>query len=503
VELAISRTDAIILLVYLVAVVAMGIRMGRGQRNMADYLLAGRNIPGWAVLLSIVATETSTVTFLSIPGIAYPEGGNLLFLQLAIGLIVGRLIVTLLFLPNYFRGELFTAYEVLQRQFGTATRQTASLLFLVTRSVADGLRLWLAAIVLQSVLGLGPNVSILVLGVITIGYTLSGGMRSVVWNDCLQFAVYIVAALLAGGVILHNLPDGWNQFTQFAREHDKLQMFDFHFDLSRPFTFWSGLIGGGFLAMATHGTDQMMVQRYLAAGNVRRAQTALALSGLVIFAQFTLFLLLGIGLACFYSLHASEANFSKPDQVFATFIVHHIPVGIAGVTLAGVLASAMATLSGSLNASATAFINDFYIPFRRREMPPAHLVMLSRLLTLVFGLVLMAVAMTGRYFDESVVKQVLSIASFTSGPVLGIFFLGVFTRRVSQPAALAGLLGGIAAVSSVAVLNYLAQNGKVTQWPQIAWPWFALIGSSGTFGCGMLATLLPGFRLPGFHERKS
>ncbi len=498
-HLAISPIDTVILLAYLVAVVALGIRMGRGQHNMADYLLGGRNIPWWGVLLSIVATETSTVTFLSIPGIAYnPDDGNLLFLQLAMGYIVGRLIVVFLFVPAYFRGQLFTAYEVLQRRFGQATRQTASLLFLVTRSVADGLRLWLAAYVLQGVLGLGPTVSILVLGCVTILYTLLGGMRSVVWNDCLQFAVYIVAAVLAGGVILHNLPDGWTQYVQFGREHGKFQMFDFRFDLSRPFTFWSGLVGGAFLTMATHGTDQMMVQRYLAAGKLSRAQAALALSGLVVFAQFALFLLLGVGLACFYSVHASEAHFNKSDEVFAAFIMNHIPRGIAGITLAGVLASAMGTLSGSLNASATAIINDFYIPFRRREMSPANSVFLSRALTLVFGLVLMGVAMTGRFFAVSVVNQVLRIASFTSGPVLGIFFLGVFTRKVSQRAALAGLLGGIGAVSAVTVLNYLAASNMAIYWTPIAWPWFALIGSSSTFAFGMIATLIPGF-----HERET
>jgi solute:Na+ symporter, SSS family len=497
--LGISRTDAVILVAYLVAVVALGIRMGRGQHNMADYLLGGRNIPWWGVLLSIVATETSTVTFLSVPGIAYnPDGGNLLFLQLSLGYIVGRLIVVFLFLPHYFHGQLFTAYEVLQKRFGQATRQTASLLFLVTRSVADGLRLCLAAIVLQRVLGLGPTVSILVLGGVTIVYTLLGGMRSVVWNDCLQFAVYIVAAVLAGGVILHELPGGWDQFSQFAREHDKFRMFDFGLDLSRPFTFWSGLVGGGFLALATHGTDQLMVQRYLAAGKLSHAQAALALSGLVIFVQFTLFLLLGVGLACFYSLHSNEANFSKLDEVFAAFIVHHVPRGIVGITLAGVLASAMGTLSGSLNASATAIINDFYIPIRRREMSPAHAVFLSRLLTLVFGLVLMGVAMTGHFFKESVVNQVLGIAGFTSGPVLGVFFLGVFTRKVSQRAGLAGLLGGIATVSAVAVLNGLATSALATYWTPVAWPWFALIGSSATFGFGMIASLLPGFQ-----ERKS
>jgi solute:Na+ symporter, SSS family len=268
-------------------------------------------------------------------------------------------------------------------------------------------------------------------------------------------------------------------------------MFDFGFDLSRPFTFWSGLIGGAFLAMATHGTDQMMVQRYLAAGKESRAKVALALSGLVIFAQFTLFLMLGIGLACFYNLDPGKPQFER-DQVFAAFIVHHIPRGIAGVTLAGVLASAMSTLSGSLNASATAIISDFYIPWRRRAMSPAHLLTLSRLLTLVFGLVLMAVAMTGRFFHESVVKQVLSIASFTSGPTLGVFALGVFTRRVSQRAALAGLLGGICTVSVVVLLNYLASVDAVTYWIPIAWPWYALIGSSATFASGMIATLIAG-----------
>ena len=206
--------------------------------------------------------------------------------------------------------------------------------------------------------------------------------------------------------------------------------------------------------------------------------------------------MLGVGLACYYSLHASEevATFNRPDEAFVAFIIHHVPRGIAGITLAGVLASAMTTLSGSLNASATAMINDFYIPWKGRDLPPKHLILLSRLLTLVFGLLLMAVALTGRFFQQSVVAQVLSIASFTSGPVLGAFALGILTRSVSQRAALAGLLGGISAASAVGALNGLASVGTVTFWTPIAWPWFALIGSTATFACGLFASLLPGFR---------
>lgn len=486
---AIGPIDLTILAAYLAGVVLFGLWMGRGQRNVADYLLGGRSLPWWGVLLSIVATETSTVTFLSVPGLAFdPQGGSLVFLQLTIGYIIGRLVIVVLLLPHYFRGRLFTAYEVLQRRFGGATKQTASVLFILTRNLADGLRLYLTAIVLHHVAGLDLPTCIAVIGAATVCYTFLGGMKSVVWNDCVQFAVYMFGATLAAAVIVDRLPGGWAQLWAFGAQHGKFRLFDFSLDLSLRYTFWSGLVGGLFLALGTHGTDQLMVQRYLAARSRKEAGRALGLSGLVVCAQFALFLLVGVGLACFYSVYPPRTPFATHDEVFAAFIVGCLPAGAVGITLAAVFSAAMSTLSSSLNSSATAAVNDLYLPWWSKEPSPRHLLRVSRGLTVLFGLAQIAVAMAGQLMTRSVVDNVLAIASFTSGPILGVFFLGVLTRRASQPGALVGLVAGVAVLATVAYGTSLA------------WPWFAVVGSATTFLIGLLASELLKSPRPGGRD---
>ena len=476
-KLAIGDIDTAVLVVYLLGVVLFGLWVGRRQRDLSGYLLGGRDLAWWTVLLSIVATETSTVTFLSVPGVAYdPAEGNMSFLQLTMGFILGRFVVVFLFLPHYFRGELFTAYEVLHRRFGGATKQTASLLFLVMRNLADGLRLYLTAIVLHHVVGLDLTICIAVIGVATILYTFVGGMKSVVWNDCVQFVIYMVGAILAAAIILDKLPGGWTQLAEFAGQHDKFRVLDFRFDPVRPYTFWSGLIGGLFLALATHGTDQLMVQRYLAAGSQKKAGRALAVSGLIICAQFALFLLIGIGLACYYDLYPAEATFTKNDEAFATFIVNRLPVGVLGVTLAAVFSAAMSTLSSSLNSSATAALSDLYLPLCREKPSSDRLLRIGRQLTVLFGLIQINVAIVGRHLTESVVDSVLAIASFTTGVILGVFFLGTLAKRVSQGGALAGLVGGLGVMTIIVYTT------------DLAWPWFAVVGSLATSAIGLIAS---------------
>jgi len=504
---AIGRLDAAIIAVYLLGVVLFGIWMGRGQRDAASYLLGGRSLPWWGVLLSIVATETSTVTFLSAPGFAFEakdgrvlfdQGGSLVFLQLTFGYIIGRFLIVFLFLPHYFRGELFTSYEVLGRRFGGPTRQTASLLFLVTRNLADGLRLYLTAIVLHAVVGLDLWVSIAVIGVITILYTFLGGMKSVVWNDCVQFVIYIIGglvtlavilALLGGGWtgpgdFLTNLTRGWARLTDFAHQHGKFRLVDLTFNLNQPFTLWSGLIGGVFLALATHGTDQLMVQRYLSARSRKEAARALAASGFVVCGQFALFLLIGVGLACFYHVFPPDTPFGRKDQVFPAFIVHHLPAGVVGITVAAVFAAAMSTLSSSLNSSAAAAVNDLYLPLRKESPSPKHLLWASRSLTVVFGLIQIGVAIAGQLLQRSVMESVMAIAGFTTGVILGVFFLGVLTKRVTQPAALAGLVGGLAVMTAVVFVIPV-----ITDRTLLAWPWFAIVGSTATLAIGMGANV--------------
>lgn len=475
--------DMAIVIIYLLAVLAFGLWVGRGQRTSADYFLGGRSLPWGVLLLSIVATETSTVTFLSLPGIPAAINGNLTFLQIAIGYIVGRILIIYVLLPIYFRTETFTAYEVLERRFGKLSRRLTSVLFLFTRNLSDALRLFLTALVLQIVLGLDLTISVILLGLITIIYTLVGGAKSVIWNDSIQFVIYMLGAGAAFTIIIMNIPGGLPALMQFASETDKLRMFDFDFSLTKPsMTFWSGLVGGAFLTAATHGTDQLMVQRYLSAKNQRDASLSLAVSGFIVFLQFAVFLLIGIALAGFYTQVSGPNPLAsgKGDQLFAFFIVNYMPVGLTGLTLAAVFAAAMSTLSSSLNSSATALINDIWLPLRKVPVSQARQLRAGRVATAVFGLLQVAIALAVGAIGttESTVFNVLKIAGFATGPVLGLFLLAVFAPRVQQFAAMMGFVVGVAALSAIAIGT------------DLYWPWYAAVGSLLTFIAAWLIQLI-------------
>ena len=481
----ISAVDSTIVIFYMLAVLMFGIWVGRNRKTSSDYFLGDRSLPWGAVLLSIVATETSTVTFLSIPGLAAAAGGNLTFLQITIGYIVGRLAVIFVLLPLYFKDEPFTAYEVLESRFGKMSRRTASSLFLVTRNVSDSLRLFLTALVLQIVLGLDLTVSVIFIGAVTILYTFIGGAKSVIWNDCIQFVIYMLGAAAAAVIIIDMTPGGVDQLMRFAATEEKLRIFDFDTSLFKPtMTFWAGLAGGAFLTAATHGTDQLMVQRYLSAKGRSEASLALGISGFIVLFQFAVFLMIGIGLASLLgsSGGTSEMSGLKNDQLFAYFVVNYMPVGVLGLTLAAVFAAAMSTLSSSLNSSAAAFINDLYLPLRRDEPDERSKLRAGQIATIAFGVLQTGLAilfgMVGT--DESTVSNVLKISGFAIGPVLGLYFLAVFAPRVAQRAALSGFVVG------VAVLSYVAMATPVY------WAWYALIGSLTTLAAGVLAQSIPG-----------
>ena len=483
--------DIVVLLAYLASVIGVGILASGKAKNLEAYLLGDRDLPWWAILGSIVATETSTATVLSVPGEAsglpghadFP-GSGMKFLQLAIGYIVGRAVIVQLLLPLYFRGKLFTAYQVLDRRFGGLTRRAASLLFLVTRNLGDGLRLYLAAIVLQELAGLPFVASVVLMGVVTIVYTFFGGMRSVVWNDCIQLVIYMVGGILAVFVISSQIPGGWNELFRFAAAEHKFELFDFRFDPAERYTFWAGLIGGAVLTIGTHGTDHMMVQRYLSARSQREAAWAVLASGVVVFLQFALFLFIGIQLACYYT-HYPASGIHKPDKLFADFIVHHFPqnVGLVGLMLAAILAAAMSTLSSSLNSSASALANDFYVPLRKTPGTPEHLFGVTRGLTVVFGIIQIAIGVWAERLGATVVTNALTIAGFSAGLLLGVFALGVLTQRAGQTSA---LVGGAAGLAVLLCLQFAAPGWGL----KIAWPWFALIGSTTTFVVGYLTALV-------------
>lgn len=478
VNLAISLTDTSILLIYLSAVMVVGLLIGRGRRDPSEYLLGNRNLPWWAVLGSIVATETSTATFLSVPGIAFAADGDLRFLQLAMGFILGRLMIAVLLLPLYFRGRLFTAYEVLDERFGGSVKRAASLMFLVARNLGDGLRLFLAALVLEKVIGVDLLACIVLIGLATIVYTYAGGMKAVVWNDCIQFVVYMIGGVVALIVIVDKLPGGWSQFAEFSETHHKLRMIDMSTDLRQPYTLWAGLIGGTVLSLGTHGVDQMMVQRYLCTRSQTDATRALVLSGSVVFLQFSLFLILGAALACFYSIQPAAPVFDTKDEVLATFIVREMPTGLIGLTLAAVFSAAMSTLSSSLNSSASSATYDLYCDGKKSHDNSEGLYRFSRLMTLLFGLLQIVVAIVASYLSKSVVADALAIAGFTAGILLGVFFLGTLTECVKRQDALIGMLTGLAVLTLVRFLT------------PVAWPWYATIGLAVTFTTGLLGGMI-------------
>jgi SSS family transporter len=472
--------DLAVIVVYVVGCTALGAKLGAKSSGLKGYFLGESNIPAWAVMISIVATETSVATFLSVPGVAYKS--DFAYLQLPLGYIVGRFVVAAVLLPAYFRGEIFTAYELLQKRFGGPTRTTASVLFLLTRSLADGLRLFLAATVLQELTGWSVATAVVVVGTVTIVYTFLGGLKAVIWTDVIQFTVYIVGALVALAILAGKLPGGWGELVRTANSAGKFHMFNFAFDLTEPFTFWAGLVGGMVLNTATHGADQMMVQRYLAARSQKDAARALVLSGFVVFAQFALFLFIGASLWVFYH----DASL-RSDRAFARFIVSYLPTGVLGLVIAAIFSAAMGTLAGSLNASASTIVNDLYRPFSG-DTDETRLMRLSRALTVAWGLLLMGVAIGATRLQDNVVNNALSIASFVTGILLGLFLLGILTRRVGQSAALAGMLAGVAAVS-------YARFGTT-----LAWPWYALVGSSTVYAVGLAASFVVPVTVAGNQE---
>jgi solute:Na+ symporter, SSS family len=490
--------DILVLVGYLASAILVGLWGSGRTKNLEGFLLGDRNLPWWAILGSIVATETSGVTVLSVPGHGIGPVG-MKFLQIALGYIVGRTIIVYVLLPLYFRGRLLTAYEVLHDRFGGLTQRAASLLFLVARNLGDGLRLFLVAIVLQKLAHIDLAISVVVMGVISTVYTFVGGMRSVVWNDCIQFAVYVVGGIAAVFVIASQISGGFEEVIHFAQETGKSQVFDFRWSWTEPYTFWASLIGGAVLTIGTHGTDHSMVQRYLSAKSQRAAGGALLASGFVVLAQFALFLFIGIELACYFAQRPLPDGMTlKGDEVFAHFIINHYPrnTGLIGLMLAAILAS---NLSSSLSASAAAVVNDFYLPLRKTPPESGHLLVLTRGLTIVFGIIQIALGILAERISSAgsiVVDAALTIAGFVFGLLLGVFALGVFTRRAGQTSALVGM-----AIGLVVLLFLQFRMPAVTATAanpagfRLAFPWLAVIGASTTFFAGWIVSAFLPHRL--------
>ena len=466
----INPIDFAILALYLAGITLFGAHFRRGQQNLRDYFLGGRTAPWWAIACSIVATETSTLTIIGTPGIAY--GGNLGFLQLVLGYLVARVILCVVLVPQYFQGEFYTAYQLLEKRFGPRIKSAAAVVFVCTRALAEGVRISAIGKVVSVAFGTGDRTSILIIATLTLFYTFEGGMRAVIWTDVIQFALYMAGSIAAFFLLLHKIPGGWPTVTQAAAAAGgKLTIFDFAFSLTKSYTFWSGLLGGTFLTMASHGTDQTMVQRLLSSRNERDSKTALLASGVIIFAQFSLFLVLGVMLFVYAQHFVLAIPGGDFDKVYPEFIVHHMPVGLAGIVLASIFAIAMSNASGSLNSLASSSIIDLS---PRLGEAGAQSLLRSRKMTLAWGIVL---GLLGLVRWGPVLVAGLTIASITYGATLGVFLLGTWNRRANEAGALVGFVTGLVTMVAVRFLTPLA------------WTWYVLVGTVITFAVGSLASM--------------
>ena len=469
--------DLGVILLYLVGITWFGARFRSQQKSLKEYFLGGRKAPWWAISLSIISAETSTLTVVGTPALAF--GGNLGFLQIVFGYLLARVVISAVLLPHYFRGEIYTAYELMRRRFGERTRKLTALIFLVTRALAEGVRVFAVAIVISIVLNTSEIPSILLIVALTLFYTFEGGMTAVIWTDVIQMTLYVLGAILSFFVILQHIPGGWSHVVAVAGPAGKFRIFDFDFSFSmqyfsRTYTFWAGLIGGCFLTTASHGTDQLIVQRLLSAKNESQSRAALLGSWVVIFFQFGLFLLIGVALFVYYR-EARLAPPVKADRIYAQFVWENLPPGIAGLVIAAIVAAAMANLSAALNALASTTVVDILRPLTGLGGDEARSLRWARWATVAWALVLVAIGIVARHWG-SVLESGLSIASITLGLLLGVFLLGVLTRRVGQNAASFGVVAGLACIL------------YVRGFTPIAWTWWVFIGSIGTFCAGYFAS---------------
>lgn len=463
-----SVVTVVVLVGYLAGIAAFGSYLGRKRASVDDYFLAGRSVPWWAIAACVVATETSTLTFTSIPGFSY--AGDWSFLQLAFGYVLGRILVSAVLVPAYFKGEVFTSYELLQQRFGPSVRGVAAAVFLVYRTIADGIRLHAAALVIAIVAGIPEYICILVLAAAMILYTEEGGVKATIWTDVIQMFVYLTGAGLIMVAVSRVLPGGLESGIVAAAEAGKLNIFDFSFDITVTYTFWAGLVGGVFLTWATHGTDHYLVQRLLVAKSARDARLGLVVSGFVVVGQFTFFLLIGSLLWKFYE----GRQFARVDEVLPTFVAQELPPAWMGFILAAVAAAA---LSPSLNSLASTTLKDFYVPYVDLGASEAKQIRLGRAFTVFWGLAQVGVAMVAQR-ASSALEAGLAVLSYASGPTVGAFLLGVLTRKANTRGTLVGMLAGLITPSLFKLVI------------PIAWTWDVAVGATTTFVVGMVGSVI-------------
>src|SRR5213080_783231 len=515
--------DSAVLLLYFVLIISIGLYMGRKEKDLKDFALGGRRIPWWAVLASIIAAETSAGTFFGTPGEGFALR-NYTYVQLAIGTILARILVSYIFIKPYYDYKVYSIYEYLTARFGVPTKNAALAVFMVTRLLASGARLYVAAIALalayEMIRGVQPGQketlyiyigSTVAIVILTGIYTTLGGIKAVIWTDFIQASIMMGSALIALGLLYSAIPGGWDEIVQ---RHGGFGISDFFTTGLDPakhgwdkikgmfeieYTIFAGLIGSTFITMSTHGTDQDMVQRMLTAPDIRRSRRSLILSGLADIPIAFTFLSIGLLLWVYYQAHPDPTLSKTPNETFCHFILYQMPVGLRGLLLAGIFATAMGSLSTALNALATSFTRDWYEPYINPEATDAQSLRAVRWATVWFSVLMIIVATTTAYLvivhpNVRIIPIVLGIFGYTYGSLLGVFFAGMLTRtRGNDRGNIIAMIVGFAVVAILSGLPngvasiFSTQLYKQPGWlPVLAFPWWICFGTIVTFFVAIL-----------------
>jgi solute:Na+ symporter, SSS family len=515
--------DCAVLLLYFVLIISIGLYMGRKEEDLKDFALGGRRIPWWAVLASLIAAETSAGTFFGTPGEGFALQ-NYTYLQLALGTILARILVSYIFIKPYYDYKVYSIYEYLTARFGVPTKNAASAVFLFTRLLASGTRLYVAAIALalayEMIRGVQPGQketlfiyigSTVVIVILTAIYTTLGGIKAVIWTDLIQASIMIGSALIALGLLYFAIPGGFHQIVQSHGGFGVSDFFTTGLDPARhgwakwkgmfaiEYTIFAGLIGSTFMTMSTHGTDQDMVQRMLTAPDIRRSRRSLIMSGLADIPIAFTFLSIGVLLWVFYQTHQDPALPKTPNEIFCHYILYEMPVGLRGLLIAGIFATAMGSLSTAINALATSFTRDWYEPYINPASTSEQSLRAVRWATVWFSVLMIVVASITAYLvivypNVRIIPIVISIYGYTYGSVLAVFLAGMLTK--SRGNNFGNIVAMVIGFIVVAILSGLPNNiagifgAKLyTQpsWlPVMEFPWWICFGTIVTFCVAVL-----------------
>ncbi|MBA24792.1 MAG: sodium:solute symporter [Candidatus Marinimicrobia bacterium] len=448
-----ENLDFLVLILYFIIILSVGYINGRNQASTSEYFLGEKKLPWYLIMFSVVATETSVLTFLSIPGLSYL--GNIGFLQLSLGYIVGRILISIYLLPHYFNNSIESTYEILKIKLGRNIQRFVSMIFQITRVLADGVRLFMTAIPLSLITDWSYSICIFIITLSTLLYAIYGGIKSVVWADSIQFFIYFLGAFFTIYYLSNYVDGGINSIITTGFKNEKFIFLQFSNPFTNPYNFFTSFFGGIFLSLASHGTDHLMVQRLLSSKDIHSSRKALIGSGLIAFLQFSIFLFIGVGIWVFYDGKEVNAN-----EVFSSFLINHIPSGMKGFLIAAIFSAAMSTLSSSINSLSSSTMTDWI----KDIMPNNYNIKFSKFISFLWALIISFSALIFTSTTGPLIEIALSISSITYGGMLGFFVLNFIKKKIPTNFIFLSFISSI--LSMIYIVNFT----------NIAWPLFTLIG---------------------------